>query len=54
LTYEGRTIHIIGIDHGDSYITSFAAMNDLTSGNAEFLGRVQASAVAVDKGLCGL
>lgn len=29
-------------------------MNDLTNGNAEFLGRVEATATEVDPSLCGL
>jgi hypothetical protein len=54
LTYKDKTIHILGIDHGNSYIISLAAMNDLTSNQATFLGRVDATVTSVDKALCGL
>ncbi|KAL2107376.1 hypothetical protein VUR80DRAFT_5314 [Thermomyces stellatus] len=54
LTYEGNSIYVLGIDHSTDYNIALAAMNDLTNGNAEFLGRVEATATEVDPSLCGL
>ena len=54
LTYEGKSINVLGIDQSQGYNIAFAAMDDLTNGNAEFLGRIEATAAQVDKSVCGL
>ncbi|KEZ40656.1 hypothetical protein SAPIO_CDS8583 [Scedosporium apiospermum] len=54
LTYQGKSIYILGIDHSTSFNIALHAMNDLTNGNAVGLGRVEASAEQVDKSNCGL
>ncbi|KXS96648.1 hypothetical protein AC578_6920 [Pseudocercospora eumusae] len=55
VTYNGISIHIIGIDHAGAGINmSKAAMNTLTSGNAEKFGRVDATIERVGSDQCGL
>ncbi|KAI0317865.1 Cerato-platanin [Amylostereum chailletii] len=55
LTYQGKTITVLAIDHtDDGFNLSLEAMNDLTDGQAEFLGRVDATATQVDRSQCGL
>lgn len=54
LTYEGRSINVLGIDKADGYNIAFAAMDDLTDGNAEFLGRVEATAEPAPASACGM
>ncbi|KAK5688390.1 hypothetical protein LTS10_000368 [Elasticomyces elasticus] len=55
VTYNGRTIHMLAIDHTLTGLNmAEAAMNDLTGGQAVFLGRVEATVVKVDAGLCGV
>ncbi|SPN97371.1 related to Protein SnodProt1 [Cephalotrichum gorgonifer] len=54
VTYQGHSIHMLAIDSANGFNMAFAAMNDLTKGNAEFLGTVQAEATQVDKSICGL
>lgn len=45
---------MLGIDQSQGYNIAFAAMDDLTNGNAEFYGRVEAEATEVSSTLCGL
>lgn len=55
LTYNGKTVHILAVDVAvNDYNISPAAMNDLTNGQATFLGRVPVAAQQVDKSLCKL
>lgn len=55
LTYEGNSVNIIAVDSGiGGFNLAFAAMDELTGGNAEFLGRVEAEAVEVDRSVCGM
>ena len=54
-TYQGRTIHILAIDHaGNGLNIGLSAMNKLTDGRAEALGRVDASVAQVPISQCGL
>lgn len=55
VTYNGNTIHIIAIDHTLNGLNlSKAALNTLTGGRAEEVGRVDATVTRVDSGVCGL
>ncbi|OAA56521.1 Epl1 protein [Niveomyces insectorum RCEF 264] len=55
LTYNGRNITVLAIDHTDNgFNLALEAMNDLTDNDAVALGRVDATAVQVDKNNCGL
>ncbi|KAI8626979.1 eliciting plant response-like protein [Xylariaceae sp. FL1651] len=55
LSWNGRSIHVLAVDHaGAGFNVALAAMNDLTNGQAVALGRIDASAVQVDKSVCGL
>ncbi|KAF9821673.1 hypothetical protein IEO21_00519 [Rhodonia placenta] len=55
LTYDGITINVLAIDSTLSgFNIALEAMNALTDNQAEFLGRVDASAVQVDASVCGL
>ncbi|KAI0060877.1 immunomodulatory protein [Artomyces pyxidatus] len=54
-TYEGRTVTVLAVDHTDNEFTlSSYAMDDLTGGQAAFVGTVGATAEQVDKSACGL
>ncbi|KAK4044904.1 protein SnodProt1 [Parachaetomium inaequale] len=54
-TYNGRTIHILAIDHAASGLNmGLTAMNDLTNGHAVELGRIEATVQQVDLSNCGL
>ncbi|KAK3898415.1 protein SnodProt1 [Staphylotrichum tortipilum] len=54
-TYNGRTIHILAIDHAGAGLNiAKAAMNDLTNGRATELGRVDADVKQVALSVCGL
>jgi len=54
-TYNGKTIHILAIDHAAAGLNiGLAAMNDLTNGHAVELGRIDAVVQQVDLGVCGL
>lgn len=56
--YAGVTLYVTAVDRatassgGAAFVLSKAAMNTLTGGNAEFLGRVNASYIPADKSLC--
>ena len=55
LTYNGRSINVLAIDHTDSgFNIALAAMNTLTNNQATFLGRVNANATQVAASVCGL
>lgn len=55
LTYGGRTINVLAIDHtATGFNLAEAAMNELTNGQAAALGRVDATAVQVAASECGL
>ncbi|KAF2634634.1 heat-stable 19 kDa antigen precursor [Massarina eburnea CBS 473.64] len=56
ITYNGKTIYVLAIDStaGAGFNLAKTAMNDLTNGQAEFLGRVDAQYAQVDVSNCGL
>ncbi len=55
LTYQGTSINVLAIDHTDvGFNIAQTAMNTLTNGQAQFLGRIDATAVQVDRSNCGL
>lgn len=55
LSYEGRSINILAIDHADNgFNIALEAMNTLTNGQGVFLGRIDAAVTQVDKSVCGL
>ncbi|KAJ6445685.1 Autophagy-like protein 22 [Purpureocillium lavendulum] len=55
LTYNGRSIHILAVDHTDNgFNIALAAMNALTDNRAQFLGRIQATATQLNATNCGL
>ncbi|PIL26664.1 hypothetical protein GSI_11240 [Ganoderma sinense ZZ0214-1] len=56
LSYNGKSINVLAIDHAEAGTWNIAleAMNDLTNGQAEDLGRVDAIATLVDNSVCGL
>ncbi|GBE82785.1 Protein SnodProt1 [Sparassis crispa] len=55
ITYDGTTITVLAVDTAsEGFNLSEEAMNALTNGQAEFLGRVTATAVQVDASQCGL
>ncbi|TKA68289.1 hypothetical protein B0A55_04293 [Friedmanniomyces simplex] len=55
VTWNGRTIHMLAIDHTATGLNmAEEAMNDLTGGQAVFLGRIDGAVVVVDVGLCGV
>ncbi|KAJ9134607.1 hypothetical protein NKR23_g10038 [Pleurostoma richardsiae] len=55
LDYNGRSIFVLAVDHAASgFNIALDAMNDLTNGQATFLGRVDATATQVDVSNCGI
>ncbi|KAH0583466.1 hypothetical protein H2248_009092 [Termitomyces sp. 'cryptogamus'] len=55
LTYESNTINLLVIDvAGDGFNIGLGAMNALTNNHAIGLGRIDATAIEVDRSLCGL
>ncbi|KAG5337168.1 hypothetical protein C0989_010437, partial [Termitomyces sp. Mn162] len=55
LTFQSITISVLAIDHaGEGFNIALEAMNTLTNGQAEFLGRVNATSAQVDKSFCGM
>ncbi|KAF2718687.1 Cerato-platanin [Polychaeton citri CBS 116435] len=55
VTYKGKTIYVVGIDHATAGINmSKAAMNKLTNNQAVQLGRVDATVTKVGVSKCGL
>jgi len=54
-TYENRTIFILAIDHtGRGLNIGYQAMDDLTGGEAQQLGRIDAMIAQVPRRNCGL
>jgi len=55
LSYESYTITVLAIDYtANGFNIALEAMNTLTNNQAEFLGRINASAVQLDASSCGL
>lgn len=55
LTYGSQTVYILVIDStANGFNIALPAMNNLTNGQAEFYGRINATATAVDASVCGL
>jgi hypothetical protein len=55
VSYNGKTINVLAIDHAGSGLNiGLRAMNDLTNGRAEALGRVDAAVAQVPLTNCGL
>ncbi|CAL1703220.1 unnamed protein product [Somion occarium] len=55
LTYNGQSINVLAIDVAiDGFNVSEEAMNTLTGGQAEQLGRVDATVEQLDASACGL
>jgi len=55
LSYDGYTVTVIAMDTAsEGFNLSLEAMDTLTNGQAEFLGRVTATATQVDASNCGL
>jgi len=55
LTYNGKTIYVLAIDHtAAGFNIAEAAMNDLTGGNAEQFGRVDATYAQVASSYCNV
>lgn len=54
-TYQGKTIHILAVDHSAAGLNiALTAMDELTNGQAEALGRVDAEVSQVPASECGL
>lgn len=49
-----RSINLLAIDAASNYNIPTSAMNDLTDGQANLLGRVPVTAVSVPPSVCGL
>jgi len=55
LSYNGNTVNILAIDHAAAgFNIGENAMDALTNGQAEMLGRIDATAIQVDVSACGL
>ncbi|KAI1502004.1 immunomodulatory protein [Biscogniauxia marginata] len=55
LTYQGRTINVLAIDHAASgFNIAVDAMNALTGGRAVELGRIDAESTQVPASVCGI
>ena len=55
LTFNGRSINVLAVDHAASgFNIAKAAMNSLTNGQAEKLGRIDVTAKQVAASKCGL
>lgn len=55
LSFDGVSINVLAIDHaGDGFNVAQEVMDELTNGQAVFLGRVTGTAVQVNASLCGL
>ncbi|KAF8810054.1 snodprot1 [Phlegmacium glaucopus] len=48
------SVNILAIDANSNFNIATSAMNELTNGQAIFLGRVPVTAVEVDRSVCGL
>ena len=49
-----KSINLLAIDHSSNYNMPTAAMNELTDGQATFLGRVPVTDTEVPASVCGL
>ena len=55
LTYNGKSINVLAVDHADAgFNVAKGAMNSLTNGQAEKLGRIDVTAKQVAASKCGL
>ncbi|KJZ74144.1 hypothetical protein HIM_06375 [Hirsutella minnesotensis 3608] len=55
LTYNGKSIQLLAVDHADNgFNIALGAMNVLTNNQAEFLGRVNATATQLEATDCGI
>ncbi|KAJ4363556.1 hypothetical protein N0V83_009852 [Neocucurbitaria cava] len=55
ITYNGKTVYVLAIDHtATGFNLAKQAMDELTNGQAEFLGRIEANYAQVDVSNCGL
>lgn len=55
LTYEGNSINVMAIDLAvGGYVIGLDAMDALTNGQGEELGRVEVEAVQVEDSVCGI
>ena len=55
VSWNGRSVYILGIDHAGAGVNmAKAAMNDLTNGQADFLGRIEADVTQVATANCGI
>lgn len=55
LTFEGRSVNILAIDHTDAgFNIAQAAMDRLTNNQAVQRGRIEAQAVQIDSKMCGI
>ena len=55
LTYNGKSINVLAVDHADEgFNIALEAMNTLTGGQAQQLGRINASVKQVSASSCGL
>ncbi|QSZ35646.1 hypothetical protein DSL72_008516 [Monilinia vaccinii-corymbosi] len=55
LSYRGNTVNVLAIDHaGAGFNLGKTAMDTLTGGQAEALGRIDANYVQVVPSVCGL
>ena len=55
LAYNRTTVHVLAVDSAlNGWNVALQAMNNLTNGHAQMLGRVNAVATLVNSSLCGL
>ncbi|KAI9346810.1 heat-stable 19 kDa antigen [Zopfochytrium polystomum] len=54
VSYGGKSVTVVAVDRGNSFVMGQDAMDELTGGQAVALGRVQADAVEVAPSNCGL
>ena len=55
VTYNGKTVYVLAVDHTDTgFNLAKAAMDELTNGQAEQLGRIEAQYAPVELSNCGL
>jgi hypothetical protein len=55
LTYDGKTINVLAIDHANQgFNIAQAALDELTGGQAVALGRIDAQWAEVPKSACGM
>ena len=54
LEYNGKTVNILAVDKANGYNIGLRAMDALTDGQSERLGRIEATATQVPVSNCGL